>query len=882
VAATLESHLQAAGLLRCSEQPEALPSDALVLYAPPDVLLAAGLESLLDPPSPQQLAQEYKRVQSFGGRHTLIAAWRLEALTPEAISQWLLDASPLHVDRPFPNPEPLTALLTKTLLETQPDLLETYLDLELIAELAGGEPDTGYRQRMTQAAGNPQQLLERWWLPHKQLHSIQQEKAGQVARADALEAVIQQGRQETERHVLELQQLRGRLKRLVGVDQEKTAQIEQLQAAVETESDKVLVLEADLAQYASERDGARREREAIERERDVMEQQRDAMAGEKAAVTAAMADLNHQLCQHQQDLGLARDREAQLLARAEALEGENQRACEEAERLLTQLHDVQEDLERLFLADHTNAARIEQLQGMLDSQIGSTTLLEAELERIRSDRDGATRERDAVAEEKAAVMAAMADLNHQLSQHQQDLGLARETEVQLLARAEALEGENQRSREEAERLLTQLHDVQEELERLFLADHTNAARIEHLQGMLDSQIGSTTVLQAELVRIRSERDGATQDREAIVRDRDAVVRQRDAVEEEKAAAMAKVADLNHQLYQHQQELGLARETEVRLRGELEGLVGVDQEKTAQIGQLQAAVERESAKVLVLEADLAQFRSERDSATQEREALARERDAVVRQRDAVAEEKADVMAKVADLNHQLFQHQQDLGLAREEAERQLAQLHHVQEELERLFLADHTNLLQIQQLRDTLHSQTSRTAALEADLEQIRSERDGALRERDGLAQEKTVAFATVADLNARLSGQSEALRQARAAEAQLNARTDALESEKGLAREEARSLLVQLHHLQEELEKSFLHGQAGDQLISAQHEQLMRAQSLMSRLLVQATRSLLPAQVISVEVLPPQTANSHPRSLPSGSADRPGWGSGLLRKVWTR
>jgi chromosome segregation ATPase len=312
--------------------------------------------------------------------------------------------------------------------------------------------------------------------------------------------------------------------------------------------------------------------------------------------------------------------------------------------------------------------------------------------------------------------------------------------------------------------------------------------------------------------------------------------------------------------------------------------------------MQSAVEKESAKVLVLEADLAQcradlaqFRSERDGARREREAIERERDGV--------------MAAMEDLNHQLGQHQQDLGRAREteaqlraraealegenqrargEAESQLTQLHHVQEELERLFLADHTNLLQIKQLRDTLHTQTSRTTALEADLEQIRSERDGALRERDGLAQEKTVAFTTVADLNARLSGQTEALRQVRAAEALLSARTDALESEKGQAREEARRLLVQLHHLQEELEKSFLHGQAGDQLIAAQHEQLLRAQSLMSRLLVQATRGLLPAQVISVEVLPTQTANSRPRSLPSGGADRQGWGSGLLRKVWTR
>jgi hypothetical protein len=325
--------------MRCTEQPEALPSDALVFYAPPDVLLAAGLESLLDPPSPQQLAQEYKRVQSFGGRHRLIAAWRLEALTPEAISQWLLDASPLHVDRPFPNPEPLTALLTKTLLETQPDLLEAYLDLELIAELAGGEPDTDYRQRMTQAAGNPQRLLERWWLPHKQLHSIQKEKAAQVARADALEAVNQRGRQETERHVLELQQLQGRLRSLVGADQEKTAQIEQLQAAVETESAKVLVLEADLAHYASERDSARREREAVV-------WVRDALVQEKTVAFTTVADLNVRLSGQTEALRQVRAAEAQRSARTDALESEKGQAREEARRMLVQLHHLQDEMEK--------------------------------------------------------------------------------------------------------------------------------------------------------------------------------------------------------------------------------------------------------------------------------------------------------------------------------------------------------------------------------------------------------------------------------------------------------------------------------------------------------------------------------------------------------
>ena len=84
---------------------------------------------------------------------------------------------------------------------------------------------------------------------------------------------------------------------------------------------------------------------------------------------------------------------------------------------------------------------------------------------------------------------------------------------------------------------------------------------------------------------------------------------------------------------------------------------------------------------------------------------------------------------------------------------------------------------------------------------------------------------------------------------------------------------------QEELEKTFLHGQAGNQLIAAQHHQLQRAQSLMSRLLVQATRSAMPTESVAVEVLPPRPARG---LLDQGAKRSQGWGTGLMRKIWSR
>ncbi|MFN9660563.1 MAG: hypothetical protein ACK6BC_09350 [Cyanobacteriota bacterium] len=633
MAATLEAHLQAAGLVRCGEPLEALPSDAVILYSPPDVLLATALETATLPPSPQQLAEGYARVQSFGGGQRLIASWRLEGLTTESIGPWLLDSVPMHCDRPFPKPEPITALLTKTLLESQPTLLDAYLDLELVAELAGGPPDTGYPQRLAKAFADPQPLLEAWWLPHKQLQTSLQERAAQFARAEALTGESLQARQEAESLRLELHGVREERERLVEAGQAQAARIGQLQSAMETETAKVAQTEADLAQFRSEHAS--------------MAQERDAVTQEKTAALATVADLTHQLSGQTEALRLALEARTQHLAKAEALAVAIQEARQETKRLELDLDAVREERERLVEAGQAQAARIGHLQSAMEPETAKVAQTEAALAHFRSEHASMAQERDAVTQEKTAALAAVSNLTHQLSGQTEALRLALEAQTQHLAKVKDLESEVQRARQEREGLQLELHHVQEELERLFLADQTKAARI---------------------------------------------------------------------------------------------------------GQLQ----------------------------------------------------------------------------------------------------------------DALGIQSTRSEVLEAELVGTRSERDGALREREALAQEKAMASTTVADLNHQLSGQTEALRLAREAEAQHLAKAEALEGEKWQARDEARRLLAQLHHLQEELEETFLRCQAADQLVAAQHQQLQRAQSLMSRLLVQATRNLLPSQAIAVEVLPPRLPGSLSRSLPGG------------------
>jgi chromosome segregation ATPase len=655
VAATLDAHLRAAGLTRCDEPLEALPSDALVLYAPPDGLLAAGMESMTEPPLPPQLIESYKIVHGLCGRHRVLASWRLAGQPPEALRQWLVHGAPLTTPPPAPTPDPLTALVTKALLEAQPQVLEAYLDLELTAELAGGASDTSYRERISQAAADPRRLLRSWWLPHQLGQASLRDKTAQMARADALEG--------------ELRQVRTELERRVGEDEEKTLQIEQLRTTLEAENAKVAGLEADLTRTREARDEATQARVAVERER-------DDLAAEKGAALSGVADLQLQLDAETEARRRAQDREAQLASRVEALEEGNQRAAEETERLLSTIHEQQGEIERRCLADQANTTQIEHLQRSLDGRSAQLAVLEAEREHFSlahqaalRDRDALARERQLLEEEKLAERATVADLHDQLSERNERLRQARDAEAQLTSRVEALESETQHASQEAEHLLTQLHGLQEELERRFLAEQANAAQIEHLQRTLDAR-------SAQISGLEAERHQLSQALEAALRDRDTLARERQILEEEKLAERATVADLHDQL-----------------------------------------------------------------------------------------------------------------------------------------------------------------------------------------------------------SAQNVALRLAQVGEAQHRDRSEGLVGENGQLQEEARVLVAQLHHLQEELEKTFLHGQAGNQLIAAQHHQLQRAQSLMSRLLVQATRSAMPTESVAVEVLPPRPARG---LLDQGAKRSQGWGTGLMRKIWSR
>ncbi len=151
-----------------------------------------------------------------------------------------------------------------------------------------------------------------------------------------------------------------------------------------------------------------------------------------------------------------------------------------------------------------------------------------------------------------------------------------------------------------------------------------------------------------------------------------------------------------------------------------------------------------------------------------------------------------------LQAELHTAREQLTEAREEAELTLLQLHQVQEELEHYFLRCRTSDQQaatqveaLQQAEASGQEQGARLLALEAEVIQLRSERDEAAHGREQLTE----------------------------------------------AREEAELTLLQLHQVQEELEHYFLRSRSSDQLVAAQAEQNGRAFSLLGRMLQLSTPS---------------------------------------------
>ena len=203
----LEQRLEVCGWAAWRQDPDDLPQDALLLYATPDQLLADSASSLgLD-----DLLLGYQHVLSHCTQHRLLSTWRLQACTDDQLRAGL--PSPAEA-LAWPAADPLAALITKQVLDAHPTLLDAYLDLELKADLLGGEPDSRYRKRLMGDL-QPNALLQAWRQP-----------SAISAELSEAEQKLTEAQEEAELTLLQLHQVQEELEHYFLLSRDQTSQLE--------------------------------------------------------------------------------------------------------------------------------------------------------------------------------------------------------------------------------------------------------------------------------------------------------------------------------------------------------------------------------------------------------------------------------------------------------------------------------------------------------------------------------------------------------------------------------------------------------------------------------------------------------------------------------
>ena len=217
--------------------------DCLLLYDCPDQVLANSSHNHRSAiATPEQLLEGYTKVLDWSEqtRQPMLAVWRLQQLGPISLGRWIETGGASWASEDLPKPhapaiQPLMAAATLALMEACPQLLDSYLDIELKAELFGGDADLHYRQRLREASLEGEILLQ-------ELHAIDV-------------------REEAELTLLQLHQVQEELEAIFLADREKQRLIETQAKELEGRSAEVDGLRQHLEVREGELEEAREEAE---------------------------------------------------------------------------------------------------------------------------------------------------------------------------------------------------------------------------------------------------------------------------------------------------------------------------------------------------------------------------------------------------------------------------------------------------------------------------------------------------------------------------------------------------------------------------------------------------------------------------------------------
>jgi len=216
---------------------------------------------------------------------------------------------------------------------------------------------------------------------------------------------------------------------------------------------------------------------SVERAWAGLQQQRSKLEQQRAALRAQQQiarELQQQVDAHRSASEDAAQRIDTLSIELERLHSEltaHGNTKEENELLLTQLHQVQEELERLFLSSKTHEVALSETTKKLEAARAEEQRLNKQLAGQSESNQAAEKRITGLSAELEAVNAKERKLKNEFAATQSAQQAAAKriaalsTELDALRKATADQDD---LKEENELLLTQLHQVQEELERYFL------------------------------------------------------------------------------------------------------------------------------------------------------------------------------------------------------------------------------------------------------------------------------------------------------------------------------------------------------------------------------------------------------------------------------
>ncbi len=399
------------------------------------------------------------------------------------------------------------------------------------------------------------------------------------------------------------------------------------------------------------------------------------------------------------------------------------------------------------------------------------------------------------------------------------------------ARITALRGERDAARQESELLQAQLHQVQRELETVFLQQQDTESKLADAGIAAAEQASRLKASDARILQALAERDAqarlaetrraaleeaeslrrplveqlaaATQATAAAGQARDLAAQQAQALQRELDDAVSQRAALQSRLAEQDARLKALEQAESKARRDAEAKAAADSNQLAQLAeQVQRAEEQARADLARQAADAQQ---QLDAARQESDLLLAQLQQVQEKIEAVFLQQRDTERKLAE--------ERRAATERAEAQRRTLQ-EQVAAATQAAAAAEQARDLSAQQtqaLRRELDEAVSQRAALQSQVAQLQAQQDArlkALEQAESKARRDAEAWAAAeVARQAQHARLAEQVQQAEQARADLARQAADAQQQLDSARKESDLVLAQLHQLEEELEAIFVRAQ---------------------------------------------------------------------------